>query len=588
MQTLFNVSRTILIVLFCYVSLSNEAVSQTVQYRKTYNYLKGKISNPNQFLQKSKFTLRDSTMRNPALRNLPFKKKIELAHRYRPNLGGVSVCNISIPNVNIGNTNIKVIKDGIPFYEDSYQTGTTNTSGNLSCTSRRVTVNAQFNEQALFLPNADLIYPGAIINGTSVPGGNLSVYMLPSNVERVPYQISAVVASGNNIPAQTIDALYNRAEVIRKVNNLVRNAIVPQNFSLEIIKGSTREEFAVKLGIRTTTHLAPELMTLLTGVPLAVDVEQEDRLDAQYNRQTSYMLIKVMRTYFDISADPRNDDPRNFFNNPNNIDCRAMYVASVTYGSMAYILIKTTRTDARIETVISRYAGANLDDSNVKMNFEAELSAVYNNSETIMTGTVIGGPATAVSLGSSNALVSYITNLPQWSIGVGLGTPLAYTLRFLTDDKIATLAVNTSFDMQNCTRITDRYELKLTGIECEEQEDITFDDAIFGSIKGRRGSGSGITPTNWRTFWNRSRNNSVSFDSGATLTTNASRTYNVPLISSNPSISIKTRLREKDDLDPDDRLDDDTSINLRNSRRVIIPLSVNDARYYLHFRVIPR
>lgn len=576
-----------LITLFCFLSTQNKAISQAIKYRKTFNYLQGKIQNPDQFLQKSKFILRDSIMSNPSLRNLPFKKKIELAHRYRPNLVGVYPCNQTLPSSNFGSTTIRVIKAGISFYEDSEQVGNTTMNGNFACTNRRVTVDAQFNEQALFLPNADLIYPGAIIDGTSVPSGSLSVYSLPPNVRRVPYQISALIASGNNPPLQTIDTLYNRAEVIRKVNNLVRNTIVPQTFSIEFIKGSTREEFAAKLGSRTTAHLGPELMNLLSGVPLAIDVEQENTLDAQSNRQTSYMLIKVMRTYFDISADPRNDDPKNFFNNSTNIDCRAMYVASVTYGSVAYILIKTTRNDARIEALFSRYAGANFEDSNVKTRFIVELNAVYNTNETTITGTVIGGPANPVNIGSSNALANYITNLPEWSINTGLGTPLAYTLRFLTDDTFATLAINTSFNVQNCTRIANNYELKLTSIECEEQEDIFGDDDIFGTIKVRRSSGSSITPSNWHNFWNRSRNNSISFDSGNSLATNASRTYNVPLNSPNPSVRIQTRLKEKD-TDPDDLLNDDSYVNLRSSQRVIIPLSVNTARYYLHFRIIPR
>ncbi|MBB3840558.1 hypothetical protein FHS57_004578 [Runella defluvii] len=585
MEALSNVSRVVLIVLFYFLLLPNELISQ-VKYRKTFNYLRGKISNPEQFLQKSKFALRDSIMGNPALKNLPFKKKIELAHRYQPTLGGVTPCNQSFPSSNSGSTTIRVIRAGQSFYENSEQVVGTVVNGNFACTSRRVTVDAQFNEQALFLPDNDLIYPGAIINGTSVPNGSLSVYSLPPNVRRMPYQISALIASGSHSTLQTVDTLYNRAEVIRKVNNLVRNAIVPQTFSLEFIKGSNREEFTAKLGSRTTAHLGPELMSLLAGVPLAVDVEQETRLDAQNNRQTSYMLIKVLRTYFDISADPRNDDPRNFFNNPNNIDCNAMYVASVTYGSMAYILVKTTRTDARIEALFSRYAGANFEDSNVRTSFTAELNAVYNTNETTITGTVIGGPANTVNIGTGNALANYITNLPEWSINTGLGTPLAYTLRFLTDDTFATLAINTSFNVQNCTRIAENYELKLTSIECEEQEDFFGNDDIFGTIRVRRSGGSRITPSNWHKFWKQSRNNPVSFNSGSSITTNGSRTYKVPLNSPNPSVSIETRLKEKD-TDPDDILSNDSDINLRTTQATMIPLSVGGARYYLHFKVRP-
>lgn len=189
------------------------------------------------------------------------------------------------------------------------------------CTTSTVSVldgNGQF---PLFNTNADVIYPGNLLQGKSLSNATSS----PIVVERAGGTISYDLNNGNLSSTFTVDRV-SKSSIQNAMNNIIANAgdVVPANFRLEIQEVQSENQLALELGLNMNTYS--------TKVKSSISFSSE----RSYNR----FLVKLTQSYYTMSFDlpTRLDQLFDPSVTPEELtkyvqtDNPATFISSVTYG----------------------------------------------------------------------------------------------------------------------------------------------------------------------------------------------------------------------------------------------------------------
>ena len=236
----------------------------------------------------------------------------------------------------------EVVNTGGTFQEpiSSETTDTTDIDNNLpigdgtyNCTTISYNVNAASGGSAgfpLFNPNADVIYPGSMLQGNSLHQATPN----PIVVARAGGSISTDILDGNEVSSFEVDEV-KKSTITDGMNNIIANSTgtLPANFNLNVESIQSREEFALELGVDVNSAF----------------LDIESRLDYSYSSEKSAFMVTLNQSYYTMSFDlptSLNDlfapsvTPQQLAvyvgeNNP------ATYISSVNYGRIFYLLIES-------------------------------------------------------------------------------------------------------------------------------------------------------------------------------------------------------------------------------------------------------
>jgi len=195
----------------------------------------------------------------------------------------------------------------------------------------------------MFNPNAEVIYPGNLIQGST--RNNATPSIIP--VGRADGTISYNLNNGNLQSFFYVDEV-KKSSIQNAMNQIIDGAemagsVLPSNFNLEITQVESEEALAYEMGLNIETFNASASANLSFSQ------------NASYNRT----LVKLTQQYYTMSFDIPTNGLDGFFSEsvtPQDLEPHvspgnpAAFISSVTYGRIFYMLIESSSTRQEMQT----------------------------------------------------------------------------------------------------------------------------------------------------------------------------------------------------------------------------------------------
>lgn len=210
------------------------------------------------------------------------------------------------------------------------------------CTKRRVSITDGNDEFPLFNPNSAIIFPGNLLQGRTLDD---------ATPESIPLK-----RGGGTISYNIIDGNLNSSSEVTEVklssirdaqNNIIFGSVadndykVPANFNLTVQEVQSKEELALKLGVKFKTFNA----------------KVSGSFSVNSSREMNSVLVKLTQQFYTMDFDiPTSSDE--FFHEsvtPEELkqyvqaDNPAAFISSVTYGRTFYMLFESTSSSQEMK-----------------------------------------------------------------------------------------------------------------------------------------------------------------------------------------------------------------------------------------------
>ena len=289
-------------------------------------------------------------------------------------------------------------------------------------------------------PNADVLWPGSLVQGKSMAGGILD----PVPVKRAPGTITLTLASGGGGPFFKTMPEPSLSAATQAQNEILAayTGKTPAKFSysFESIYSSEQLAVAVDANVEGTNWSA--------AASLSVDKKDEK----------SRFLIQFSQEYFTMAFDPPQGAAGVFAKGVTAEDLMPyagagnppVYVSGVTYGRIFYILFESKSSSVDLEAAVKgSYSGGTIGGS---------VAAAASWKKTINESTVkafgLGGNAElAINAVTGNDQFEKIRTFLVSGANFDSnnpGVPISYTIRHLTDASQVKLALTTDYTAKDC------------------------------------------------------------------------------------------------------------------------------------------
>lgn len=302
-------------------------------------------------------------------------------------------------------------------------------------------------------PNADILWPGALIQGKSAADGILNPIPIK---ERQPGTIVLALATGGGGPfSKQIDvpSLASATEGINAVLASNLHGPTPAKFSYRIEEIHNSNQLRVAFGINVKSD---------------VDWGGSGSLDFNSGDEKNRVLVEFSQEYFTMAFEPP-AGPAGVFQgsvSPDMLkpyvqsDNPALYISSVTYGRRFYFLFESSASMKDLKAAVEASYTAALPS--IGGNAEIKYRKVLNESNIRSFG--LGGSAneaikaaTGGGLDAGDKSKADIINeflMKEASFGASTpGAPISYSLRYLNNSKQVLLGLTTEFSTKNCSPV---------------------------------------------------------------------------------------------------------------------------------------
>jgi thiol-activated cytolysin len=402
--------------------------------------------------------------------------------------------------------------------------------GEYVCRVQKKQVTEVFSTNLLLDPTTDVIWPGSIVDGSSIASGQYR----PITDKRAPltFSISLENIAGSalkTVQTPTLSSVRDAANELRRQN--MQGATLA-NIVYE--KEEIRSEEQLKLALGAHYN---DGMQKISG-----------SFDFSSSSVANKILVKYIQKYYTIDIDPP-ARPQDFFASPRTITADDMYVASVTYGRMLLFTFESTEDITKLKAAVDYAYGQTAGG-----NFSGEYKNILNRTKTNVL--VIGGSAedgVKVITNGVDGINQYITNGANYSPN-SPGAPLSYKLRYVSDNAIGNVIMSTTFYERNCQKTTGTFKAKIVKLKCMAVDDPGSNEEFYGKITVIAYEGEG-REIGRQVVWNVAEKNHVSLRKNAEHLINAEARFtfkNFHLVKDTAFIKVEANLREDDDFGGDD------------------------------------
>lgn len=281
------------------------------------------------------------------------------------------------------------------------------------------------------ISNIDVIYPGSILRGSSFINKVYDPLVLSNPFNDVV--LSGTLRGVNlNITASCAPKL---SSVRNSINNLMDNNkgqfnsnSVPSVFEYESVDIINKKSFSASMDVHAEASLLGDLVA-------SGSLNYSAAIGASSTKK--YTMVKMRQWLYNFAIDPKFYG--DWINGPIQIaQCgthEPLYISSVDYGRVAYILIESSDSKESLELMISTAAKGGITgvftagaEQNLKAKFDQMLS------QNKIKFMIVGGPA---SLGQQitdfNSFSNFVKN-PTTADLVSSSVPISYKVRRLKDN----------------------------------------------------------------------------------------------------------------------------------------------------------
>ena len=321
-------------------------------------------------------------------------------------------------------------------------------AGLVECSVQNWTETRQFSTQDLVaLLDIDAIYPGALLQGNSFAGGNFTPITIPRSGGG--FIIEGLSLGGS--PKFEVDEI-RRSNVIGATQTLLSTTDIlatAAQADFDVKQAYSAEQFALSIGINASVE----------GYPANIS----GKLNVSSDSFENTVVAQFTQVYYEISYDTPErsfsvfrdgeafEDPDNQIGDGN----PPLYVSSVKYGRQILFFL---RSSYGYELVKAALEGAfSGDGATAKASAELDYRSIVQNSS--VSYVVRGGPA-STSLGPIDsaspeemydAIKKVIADSKAADFSLSSpGVPIAYTLKYLADNKTAMTSYSSTYDRRDC------------------------------------------------------------------------------------------------------------------------------------------
>lgn len=307
-----------------------------------------------------------------------------------------------------------------------------------SCTDFEVDISQNADDFVLYgAANAEIIYPGNLLQGQSVSEGAPKIIPL----KRGPLTMTINTLNGSEVVANVDEVSYS--QVAQATNDLIgsNNGNLSANISL------TREEIhsLEELGVQMNA----EYSNLTTKIKGSFDYNSSHEFSSVFVKVTQSLYkiitdIPDVETSFDESVTAEDLQKYVYQGNP------ATYISSVDYGRIFYLLIQSTQTAEEIKLAID----ASFKGVVVNASGSVDIQKVEELSHVKVSGYAYGGDANL----ASGALIGDMEDVKTFiekGGSINNGAPISYVVKSLEDPSVIVAAnLTTSYTVTECENIT--------------------------------------------------------------------------------------------------------------------------------------
>ncbi len=342
-----------------------------------------------------------------------------------------------------------------------------------ACTTETYSVVQGMQEFPLFNPNSSVIYPGNLLQGESLKNATPDVIV----VDRAGGTFSIDILSGSWNISSTVNEVV-KSEVVQALNNIVSDAsygAIPSNISFSMQEVHSEQQMALSLGLDFTAY----------GVSLS------SNLGFSSNNNYNRVLVRLSQSYYTMSFDlpagyddlfaptvtPADLQPYVGAGNP------ACYISDVTYGRVFYLLVESTSNTSNITSSINASFSSipNSPSANVNTSY---LSSLENLNIKLFA---LGGDASTTLYTISSTNVNNLVSVLGAAGDITTGVPLSYVCRAVNGNKIVSVNLATSYDIDNCAPIgpiIGDYGVVNPVLELAADDAILSNNGIISYVKG--------------------------------------------------------------------------------------------------------
>lgn len=401
--------------------------------------------------------------------------------------------------------------------------------GDYVCRVQKKQVTEVFNNNLLLDPTTDVIWPGAIVDGSSIASGQYR----PITDKRAPLTFSISLENIAGSASKTVQSptLSSVRDGVNELRRQTMQGATLANIIYEKEEIRSEEQLKLALGAHYNTGM----------------VKISGSFDFSSSSVANKILVKYIQKYYTIDIDPP-VQPQGFFASPRNITADDMYVASVTYGRMLLFTFESTEDITKLNAAVD--VAFKQGGGNASIEYQNLLKRTKTNV------LVIGGAAedgVKVITNGIDGINPYITNGANYGPN-SPGAPLSYKLRYVSDNAIGNVIMSTTFYERNCQKTTGNFKAKILKLKCTAVDDPGSNEEFYGRITVIAYEGEG-REIGRQVLWDVREKNHVSLRNNAEhlINTEARFTFrNFHLVKDTAFIRVEANLREDDDFGGDD------------------------------------
>lgn len=337
------------------------------------------------------------------------------------------------------------------FETNNRVTADRNQGNVFECRNIDYNLRTNFQDVVMFDPTIGVIYPGALVIGNrEMLDGAPQPLQIPRAPTQIRVDLPGIGANGN---IQVDDPNYQNTQAkIDEVLEYWNAEVAPQGYAID------SDTYFEK-----TTAYSREQMSLELGV--SAEWAGGSSFDSQfdYTKTTEKRVATLLyrQVYYDVVMETPDSPAAVFGNSVNSATVQSLisdenppaYVSSVQYGRIIMIRMETTdtRTEVNLEAVLEYATKAK--------SATAEVNATYDQviSKSTFNVVTVGGnaqTATEVITGSSveegEGGLNYVISEGALYSRENPGAPIAYTVKYLKDNRIAKMGYNTDYRVESC------------------------------------------------------------------------------------------------------------------------------------------
>ncbi len=357
----------------------------------------------------------------------------------------------------------------------------------LECYTTSYNAAPGFNKMLALDASTDVIFPGAILKGETIPTGAY----VPIIADRTPITLSASLTNIEGSPVvEVIDPKLSsvRAQIKTILDQKVTGA-TPAKTSFEISEVYSKEQLNLAIGAN--------YRAAATKVSASFDFEQ-----STYKHK---YMFKYFQVYYTIDMDPP-QNPSDLFSDAPDLNAiggtSPVYVSTVTYGRMIIYTVESNYSKTQIDAAFK--ASFTSSDGSIGAGYEKVIK------ESSVKAIVIGGSGSdsAQIVNGPQEVYNYISEGGNYS-KESPGAPLSYTLRYLKQGTpVARVVLSSEYRVRQCDVAYPLYRIRLQQIECFQGNCLDGDKSnaeLYGNISGQMYQNGKVI--NSATFWRHTTSN---------------------------------------------------------------------------------